>query len=89
MAPNIKEKRKVNKKFVKFSRVEIIDQIKVVLKPENEDFGDIDTLLLKALKDVGNGEDNAEKSNTEANALIGTVAVCEGPLGEKKIGVVL
>ena len=89
VAPNIREKRKVNKKFVKFSRVEMIDQIKGVLKPENEDFGDIDALLLKALKDVGNEEDSVEKTTTEPNTLIGTVALCEGPLGEKKIGVVL
>ena len=67
----------------------MIEHIKGVLKPENEDFEDIDALLLKALKDVKDGEDNVEMEATGSSSLIGTVALFEGPLGERKIGVVL
>ena len=89
IAPNIREKRKVDKKFVKYSRQELIDQIKGVLKPENEDFEDIDTLLLKALKGAGDEEDNVGKESSDPCILIGAVAIFDGPLGERKVGVVL
>ena len=52
VAPNIREKRKVEKKFVKYSKKELIQQITNVLKPKSDDVSNVDVLLYKYLSDV-------------------------------------
>ena len=83
VAPNIREKRKVDKKFVKFTMEELIQQIKNVLKPQSDEVSSIENLLLNSLKDTSSEDD------LEGNIEIGIVGVFEGPLGERKVGVVL
>ena len=92
VAPHIREKRKVDRKFVKFSKEELIQQIKNVLKPENEELGDIDNLLLKSVRESSGSsfvEKEVDMAASEDRMVLGTVAVFEGPLGERKVGVVL
>ena len=87
LAPNIREKRKVDNKFVKFTKLELIQQIRSVLKPENEDFEDVNCLLLKSLE--GPGEQVGEDHGAGVSDLVGTVGLFEGPLGSRCLGVVL
>ena len=87
VAPNIREKRKVERKFVKYSKQELIQQIQNVLKPENEDHGDIDILLKHFIQEVTKVVD--EENNEEGGQVVGTIAVFSGPLGERKVGVVI
>lgn len=95
VAPNIREKRKVDRKFLKFSKSELIQQIKSVLKPENEEIGDINTLLMNSLKLATAAHDQSavdvvnEGEELAGEVSLGTVAIFEGPLGERKVGVVL
>ena len=53
LAPNIREKRKVENKFRKFTKMELIQQIRSVLRPENEDFVDVNCLLLNSVRGPG------------------------------------
>ena len=87
VAPNIREKRKIDKKFVKFSRQELISQIVNVLKPEDDLSKDIDELLLSSTDDTTEKSDDENPS--EGSATVGSVAVFEGPLGQRKVGVVV
>ena len=88
IAPNIREKRKVEKKFVKFSKLELIQQIKSALRPENEELGNIEILLKNSAKEhLKSAEKDSEDTVDEAGA--DTVALFEGFLGERKIGVVI
>ena len=88
IAPNIREKRKVENKFVKYTKSELIEQIKSVLRPESEELGNVETLLKNFAKDLQNTEQVQDLPGGE-DELINTVALFEGPLGERKIGVVL
>ena len=49
IAPNIREKRKVENKFVKYTKAELITQIKNVLKQETEVEDNVDKLLFNSL----------------------------------------
>ena len=48
IAPNIRQKRKENKKFVNFSKSELISQIRNVINPSNNLSIDLNTLLSSA-----------------------------------------
>ena len=85
VAPNIREKRKVDNKFVKFSRQELISQIENVLKPEDDLSKDVDELLLANDMTSGNDIENAGFNSL----CIGTVAVFEGPIGQRQVGTVV
>ena len=89
IAPNIRKKRKVEKKFVKYTKAELIQQIKSVLKPETEELGNIDTLLKNSVKNIPVISDEAGEDPGGEGDLIDTVALFEGPLGERNVGVVL
>ena len=89
VAPNIREKRKVGNKFVKFSKRELISQIENILKPEDDISADIDSLLLSVLEENSADTSNIEEDQIEVQDDIGKVAVFEGPLGERKVGVVV
>lgn len=89
IAPNIREKRKVGKKFEKFSGEELRNQILNVLKPENECDADIEMLLYESNFEKVTEGNSAEKQIAEAESTIGMVAVMEGPLGERRVGLVL
>ena len=56
------------------------------MKPKSDDVSNVDVLLYKYLSDTSD-----EPTNTSVEDLVdnGTVGVFEGPLGEKKVGVVL
>ena len=88
VAPNIREKRKVGNKFVKFTREELEGQILNVLKPENMFVDDIDQLLLSAME----GKESANTKDTdcdETKDVVGKVAVVEGPLTDKTVGFIV
>ena len=85
VAPNIREKRKVEKKCIKFSKEELIHQIKNALRPENEELGDVDSLLLNSIQETSVEVEDAAPDSED----VGTVAIMEGPLGERKVGVFL
>ena len=87
VAPNIREKRKIYKKIVKFSRQELISQIVNILKPEDDLSKDIDELLLSSTDDTT--EKNDDENPSEGSVTVGSVAVFEGPLGQRKVGVVV
>ena len=91
VAPNIREKRKVDKKFIKYSKEELIQQITSVLKPENEEeLGNIDMLIKNSIFEPTKSTEHEERQGeTDEGHLLGTVAVFDGPLGERKVGVVL
>ena len=89
-APNIRKKRKVGNKFVKYLKAELVQQIRNVLKPESEEISNIETLLHNSLADINHSKDTEDiVNNTEDTSEIGVVGVFEGPLGETKVGVVL
>ena len=89
VAPNIREKRKVDNKFVKFTKEELISQIENVLKPEDDLSADIDSLLLSSMKENTAETANKEEEQPEKEDDIGNVAVFEGPLGQRKVGVIV
>ena len=86
IAPNIREKRKIDKKFIKYSKEELIQQITNVLKPQAEDITNIDILLHNSLKET---HTEPEPTDIDAEDVSETVGIFEGPLGESKVGVVL
>ena len=88
VAPNIREKRKVGTKFVKFNRTELIGQIVNVLKPENELDEDINQLLLTSMVDKVDTTTPKAVEGSGPVENIGQVAVLEGPFGEKKVGLI-
>ena len=85
VAPNIREKRKVGNKFIKFSRDELVGQVLNVLKPENESVEDIEQLLLT----VYDKNESTDSDTSEENKNVGKVAIVEGPFGEKKVALVV
>ena len=91
VAPNIREKRKVDKKFIKYSKEELIQQIKGVLKPENEELGNLDILLKGAIKEPMESPAHEEEQGALAKdvygELVGAVGIFDGPLGVRKVGV--
>ena len=89
MAPNIREKRKVENRFIKYSKAELIVQIKNFLRPETDVEENIDQLLLKTLVKNPPSNDEHPESNTNDEIPEGSDAVFEGPLGERKVGVVI
>ena len=89
VAPNIREKRKVGTKFVKFNRTELIGQIVNVLKPENELDEDINQLLLTSMVDKVDTTTPKAVEGSGPVENIGQVAILEGPFGEKKVGLIL
>ena len=89
IAPNIREKIKssTTKKFVKLTKTELIDQIKNVLKPEN-DVTEKDTIenLLKSQL-LNESEPTQEESEPEVKP--GLVGVFQSKSGIKSLAVVL
>ena len=88
VAPNIREKRKVGNKFEKFSIEELKSQVSNVLKPENDYVEDIDNLLLQLMNRTSEASDAGEEDE-EPNKDVGKVAVMEGPLKERRVGLVV
>ena len=84
VAPNIREKRKVDGKFVKYSKEELISQIQNVLKPETEVDENVDSLLLQSLVKRSLP---VEVSPKEPAFPISSVALLEGALGDRRVGV--
>ena len=89
VAPNIREKRKIGSKFVRFSLEELKNQILNVLKPENEYVEDIDQLLLTSLSDQANNDAKSNEKISADDQNIGSVALLEGPLSERRVGLVI
>ena len=92
IAPNIREKRKVENKFIKYSKAELINQIKNVLKPETDVEENVDTLLLNSLaKKLSQDDPNKEgmKEAREESFPSGSVALLEGQLNERRVGVAI
>ena len=83
VAPNIREKRKVGTKFVKFNRTELIGQIVNVLKPENELDEDINQLLLTSMVDKVDTTTPKVVEGPGPDENIEKVTVLEGLFGEK------
>ena len=89
LAPNIREKRKVGTKFVKFSIEELKNQILNVLRPENDFIEDVDKLLLDNLSVKANMVPKIDEIKKVDEQLVGKLAVLEGPLDEKKVGLII
>ena len=85
-APNIRERRKVENKFVKHSKEELLQQKKNVLKPETEETSNID-ILHSSL--VGPDSSEVVEQKGEEAVEIGTVCIFKCVLDETKVGVVL
>ena len=60
-----------------------------VLKPENEYVEDIDKLLLDTLSNQANSDAKSDQNKREDDLNIGKVAVLEGPLSERRVGLVM
>ena len=91
IAPNIREKRKVGNRFVKYTKEELVQQIKSVLKPETEELGNLDTLLKKTAKltPASKGQVDTPCEQGDQGVQVDEVAVFEGQLGDRKVGVKL
>ena len=89
LAPNIREKRKVGTKFVKFSTEELKNQILNVLKPENDFIEDVDKLLLDIFSVKADMVPKSDVNKAADDQLVGKLAVLEGFLGEKKVGLII
>ena len=59
------------------------------MKPENDHETDIEQLLFESNFEKVTECDSAEKNMDDADSTIGNVAVMEGPLGERRVGLVL
>ena len=77
IAPQIRFKRKVDGKFLKFTTKELMNQIKDAVKPSFRPREDIDTMINSALSIESQG------------IPVGTVAWWTNELGEGKIGVLI
>ena len=86
IAPNIREKRKVENKFVKYTKAELITQIKNVLKPETEVEDNVDKLLFNSLVKKLPELDQSLAAEVNTSFPVGSVALLEGPLDERKVG---
>ena len=94
IAPNIRERVKVDKKFRKLSKAELKSEILKVIKPES-DVTSLDSLFLSLFPDCEAGNDTIENS-TEGSAAIhetgthpGLAGLWLGPLQEKCVGLVI
>ena len=94
IAPNIRERVKVDKKFRKLCQAELKSEILKVIKPES-DVTSLDSLFLSLFPDCEAGNDTIENS-TEGSAAIaetgthlGLAGLWLGPLQEKCVGVVV
>ena len=85
VAPNIREKRKVEGKFVNYTKLELIAQIKNVLKPENDVESDVDKLLFNSLSNK-KSKDKEPNETEDEHFKVGAVALLKGPLKERKVG---
>ena len=62
-------------------------KVKAVIRPENEDFAEVNCLLLNSVR--GPGGRREEDVVSAGDALLGTVGIFEGPLGARCLWVVL
>lgn len=92
--PNIRQKRKESGKFVKFTETELRSQLKMRLRPESDTNHCLDTLLTAALGmteiTIDTDIDNTiERQSEIPENQIGVTGWWHGPLGERKVGVIL
>ena len=73
--------------FLVITKMELIQQLRSVIRPENEDFAKVNCLLLNSVR--GPGGRREEDVVSAGDALLGTVGIFEGPLGARCLGVVL
>ena len=83
IAPNIRLKRKEGSHFVKYGREELIRQIREAVYPT----GQVDHCLEELLQK--NVFDEPQTVVGEPTFIVGTVGWWNGPLDEKRVGVVL
>ena len=87
IAPQLRFKRKVDKKFVKYSAAQLIQQIKDVIKPRNDTSKDIDDLIEDAMY---NSDDTTRADDEESESILpGTHGWWSGPFEEVVVGVLL
>ena len=80
-------KRKVDKKFVKYSAAQLIQQIKDVIKLKNDTFNDTDDLIEDAMC---SSDDTTRADDDESEFILpGTHGWWSGPFEEVVIGVLL
>lgn len=97
MAPNIRFKRKVDNKFIKFTTEELRRQIKDAIKPTFDQAEDLGTLINKVLcdEDMLTGTSGAETAADVASSsgvqtvAVGTVGWWSNTLEEEKVGVLV
>ena len=97
MAPNIRFKRKVDNKFIKFTTEELRQQIKDAIKPTFDQAEDLGTLINKVLcdEDMLTGTSGAETAADVASSsgvqtvAVGTVGWWSNTLEEEKVGVLV
>ena len=87
-APNIRLKRKVDNKFIKFTEEELKQQIRDAIKPQCDVTRNIEQLLLGVFKEKSNGT-SAEDAQLaqEERSQAGMVGLWSGPLDEQSLGV--
>ena len=87
IAPQLRFKRKVDKKFVKYSAAQLIQQIKDVIKPKNDTFNDINDLIEDAMC---SRDDTTRADDEESEFILPWTHGCRsGPFEEVVIGVLL
>ena len=91
IAPNIREKVKVDKKFRKLNKTELKNEILKVIKPE-VNIDSLESLFSEMLsKDLPEAVVNSSDVSTTAETIIhpGLAGLWSGPLAEQKVGVVV
>ena len=88
IAPQLRFKRKVDKRFVNYSAEQLRNQLKDVIKPENDTSDDIDALLQAALFE-NNLLPIDEPSQTSQDVSPATHGIWQGPLDEHSFGVLI
>lgn len=86
--PSIRFKRKVGNKFVKFSDMELVAQIKDAISPECK-VVDVNALLDAVLRTNELELVDHDKIDSVQHCEVGTVAWWNGPLDEVKLGVLI
>ena len=87
-APQLRIRRKVDGKFIKYSREQLLQQIKDVLKPSDKADLNVEQLLEDAL-DSSFEDINSNDDNNQDLPPIGSVGFWKGPLEEHVIGVMV
>ena len=93
IAPNIRERVKVDKKFRKLSKSELINEILKLIKPES-DVKSLDSLFLSLFPHVEDTDDTLEDlpvvspANVDSDVHPGLAGLWSGPLQEQSVGVV-